>query len=99
MAPEGLSPWGEAAMHCPKCHRRYQDDHLFCPHDGERLVKVLDIKRIRSKPTEHAGQIIGERYQIRGALGKGAMARVYLAQDRSTGAPVAVKILESKHLK
>ena len=38
-----------AVMVCSKCHRRYEDDHLFCPHDGERLVAVLDIKRIRSK--------------------------------------------------
>jgi len=86
-------------MLCPKCHRRYEDDHLFCPHDGERLVAALDIKRIKSQPTEHAGQLIGERYQIRGMIGRGAMARVYLCQDRNTGTPVAVKIMESKHLR
>lgn len=86
-------------LFCPKCHRRYEDDHLFCPHDGERLVGAIDIKRVRSKPTEHTGEIFGERYQIRGLLGKGAMARVYLAHDKNTGAPVAVKVLESKHLK
>src|SRR3954468_12149465 len=86
-------------MFCPRCHRRYEDDHLFCPHDGERLVAALDIKRIRSKPTEHAGEIIGDRYQVRGMIGKGATAQVFLAQDRTTGAPVAVKVLEAKHLK
>lgn len=86
-------------MHCPKCHRRYEDDHAFCPHDGERLVKSLDIKRIRSKPAPQVGQIIGGRYQIRGLIGCGAMAQVFLAQDRTTGAPVALKLLESKHLK
>src|SRR5262245_22863024 len=86
-------------MICPRCHRRYEDDHMFCPHDGERLVTVIDIKRVKSKPTEYAGEIIGERYQIRGVLGQGAMARVFLAQDRNTGGPVAVKILESKHMK
>jgi len=86
-------------MLCPRCHRRYQDDHHFCPHDGERLVDAIDIKRIRSQPTEHAGQIIGDRYQIRGFIGRGAMAQVYLAQDRTTRSAVAVKVMESKHLK
>jgi serine/threonine protein kinase len=86
-------------MVCPKCHRLYVDDHRFCPHDGERLVGGLDIKRIRSKPTEHAGEIIGDRYQVRGLIGRGATAQVFLAQDRTTGAPVAVKVLEAKHLK
>jgi eukaryotic-like serine/threonine-protein kinase len=86
-------------MVCSKCHRRYEDDHLFCPHDGERLVATVDIKRIRSKPTEHAGEIIGDRYQVRGLLGRGATAQVFVAQDRTTGAPVAVKVLEAKHLK
>jgi eukaryotic-like serine/threonine-protein kinase len=86
-------------MHCPKCHRRYEDDHAFCPHDGERLVASIDVKRIRSKPAEQVGKIIGGRYQIRGLIGRGAMAQVFLAQDRTTGVPVALKVLESKHLK
>jgi serine/threonine protein kinase len=85
-------------MICPRCHRRYEGDHLFCPHDGERLVAVLDIKRIRSKPTELHGVIFGGRYQVRGLIGKGAMAQVLLALDQTTGTPVAVKVLETKHL-
>jgi serine/threonine-protein kinase len=85
-------------MICPRCHRRYEEDGvLFCPHDGERLAAAIDIKRIRSKPTELQGTTIGGRYQVRGLLGKGAVARVFLAQDKVTGAPVAVKLLEQKH--
>jgi len=83
-------------MICARCHRRFQDDHLFCPHDGEQLVSAIDIRRVRSKPTELHGTVFGGRYQVRGLLGKGAMAQVLLALDRISGAPVAVKVLEGK---
>jgi serine/threonine-protein kinase len=85
-------------MLCPRCHRRYEGDHLFCPHDGERLVAQLDIKRLRAQPTELMHAVIGGRYQVRGLIGKGATARVFLALDQSTGAPVALKLLDAKHV-
>jgi serine/threonine protein kinase len=85
-------------MICPRCHRRYEGEQLFCPHDGERLVAAIDIKRIRAKPTEQHGTVYGGRYQVRGLLGKGAMAQVLLALDQATGAAVAVKVLETKHI-
>ncbi|MCC6553170.1 MAG: serine/threonine protein kinase [Polyangiaceae bacterium] len=86
-------------MFCPRCYRRYDDDHRFCPHDGGQLTDGPDIKRIKSKPTEHVGLVVGGRYQVRGLLGKGGMAEVFLAQDRTTGAPVAVKILNPRHIR
>lgn len=86
-------------MFCERCHRRYEEDHLFCPHDGARLVDSANAKRFRSKPTKMAGMILGDRYEVRGFIGKGAMARVYLAEDLKTGTPVAVKVLETQHVK
>jgi serine/threonine protein kinase len=86
-------------MLCPRCFRRYDDEHQFCPHDGEKLAGAADVRRIRSKPTELYGELIGERYQVRGLIAKGAMGRVFLAQDKSGGEPVAVKVLDAKHLK
>jgi eukaryotic-like serine/threonine-protein kinase len=83
-------------MFCPRCHRRYADDHLFCPYDGEKLAAALDIRRIRSQPTEHVGTVISERYRIRGLIGKGATAQVFLAEDTKASAPVAVKVLEPR---
>jgi serine/threonine-protein kinase len=85
-------------MICPRCHRRYWDDHRFCPHDGEALVAALDIRRLRAKPTEAHGTVYGGRYQVRGLIGKGAMAQVFLALDQRTGTPVAVKVLDTKHV-
>ncbi|WP_437734250.1 serine/threonine-protein kinase [Sorangium sp. So ce1335] len=83
-------------MLCPRCHRRYADDHRFCPHDGEKLVKSLDIRRLRSQPTEHVGAVIAGRYRVRGLIGSGAMAQVFLAEDTQGGAPVALKLLEPR---
>ena len=50
-------------MFCPRCHRRFDDDHRFCPHDGDKLVDALDIRRIRSQPTEHVGMVVAERWE------------------------------------
>lgn len=83
-------------MICTKCHRRFSGDHQFCSHDGEKLAAHIDIKRIRSKPTELAGEVIAGRYQVRGLLGKGAMAQVFLALDQQTHEPVALKLLDAR---
>src|SRR5262245_899395 len=81
-------------MFCPRCHRHYDDTHRFCPSDGERLLDSPDFDAIPSKPTRQTGAIIGDRYEVRGFIGKGAMARVYLAEDLETRRPVAIKVLE-----
>ena len=86
-------------MICTKCHRRFSEEHQFCPHDGEKLATTIDIKRIRSKPTEHAGEVIAGRYQVRGLLGKGGMAQVFLALDKQTGEAVALKLLDPGSVK
>ena len=86
-------------MICTKCHRRFSGEHQFCPHDGEKLSTSLDIKRIRSKPTELAGEVIAGRYQVRGLLGRGGMAQVFLALDKQTGEAVALKLLDARFVK
>ena len=82
-----------ARMFCPRCHRRYDRDHRFCPYDGESLVDGARMDLMPSRATRLAGTRIGDRYEVRGFIGKGAMARVYLAEDTRTRKPVAVKIL------
>lgn len=39
------------------------------------------------------GQVLGDRFELLGELGRGGMATVWLAQDRTRGERVAVKIL------
>lgn len=84
-------------MLCPRCHRRYAQDHRYCPYDGEKLVAALDIRRIRAQPAEQVGTVVADRYRVRGLIGAGAMAQVFLAEDTAkNGAPVALKLLEPR---
>ena len=43
------------------------------------------------------GTVLGERFEVEGVIGEGAMGIVYRAQDRAAGRPAAVKVLH-KHL-
>jgi len=79
---------------CPKCHRYYPAEYVFCPYDGKAVVERIEVSTLPSDTTRIRDKVYAGRYRIRGFVGKGAMARVYLAEDEQTGQPVAVKILE-----
>ncbi|WP_437797880.1 serine/threonine-protein kinase [Sorangium sp. So ce693] len=81
-------------MFCARCHREYDAGHRFCPYDGAELTEGRRVDLFRYKPTRLRGTRLGERYEVHGYLGKGAMARVYLAVEIETGQPVAIKVLE-----
>ena len=80
-------------MVCPRCHREFDPGHRFCPYDGEKLSEGRRVDLFQSKPTQARGMILGGRYEVHGFIGKGAMARVYLAEDLETKRAVAVKVL------
>jgi serine/threonine-protein kinase len=87
-------------MICPTCRRVFTDPEiLFCGEDGARLVDPGPsapppaIRKSVVRPTREVGAVIEGRYVIRGFLGEGGMARVYLAEDTTTGQQVALKIL------
>jgi eukaryotic-like serine/threonine-protein kinase len=81
-------------MFCTRCHRRYDDPSVTaCPRDGAPLTDLPGDVRIKQTPTTQTGAILGGRYKIRGLLGKGGMARVYLADDLSRNTVVAVKVM------
>jgi eukaryotic-like serine/threonine-protein kinase len=46
-----------------------------------------------AKESRRSGAVLAGRYQVRGFLQRGAHARIYLAEDLTTGSPVALKIL------
>jgi serine/threonine protein kinase len=84
----------QASMFCRRCHRAPEaPSHWFCAYDGAPLVAGRRIDHVRATPTPETGRVIAGRYTIRGLLGQGGMAFVYVAEDGSTGEPVAVKIL------
>ncbi|MFT3776273.1 MAG: serine/threonine-protein kinase [Minicystis sp.] len=81
-------------MFCPRCHRSFEDpSDGRCPDDGTVLTADGRLGHIRARPTRQIGAILDGRYQLKGLVGKGGMARVYLAEDIRTKEPVAVKIL------
>src|SRR5512145_1706760 len=81
-------------MFCPRCHRvPASASRWSCPHDGAPLCSGRRVDFIRAAEVDETGEVIGGRYTIRGLLGHGGMAFVYLAEDGSTGEPVAIKVL------
>ena len=79
-------------MRCQRCERDFdQAGFKFCPYDGNRLHEPG--RKIEVSTTAIEGHLLGERYRVRGFFAKGAMARIYLAEDEHTGELVAVKML------
>jgi eukaryotic-like serine/threonine-protein kinase len=50
----------------------------------------------RNVPPLGHGTVVNDRYEIRQSLGKGGMGEVFLAYDRSTQQPVALKIVREE---
>jgi serine/threonine protein kinase len=86
-------------MWCPRCNRTWGEEFRFCSQDGMRLVEETKVDDLPALPSIQSGVLLGARYQVRGFIGKGGMARVYLAQDLVSREPVAVKVLSSNHVK
>ncbi len=81
-------------MWCSRCSRTWGEDALYCPRDGTKLSETADVNALAALPSIQSGVLLGARYEVRGFIGKGAMARVYLAQDLEKREPVAVKVLD-----
>src|SRR5215471_9771778 len=56
---------------------------------------MTDTSRSNVPPLGH-GTVINDRYEIRQSLGKGGMGEVFLAYDRSTQQPVALKVVREE---
>lgn len=81
-------------MLCRRCEREFAEGGFrFCPYDGQRLY-AAGQRHIAVSQTQQEGQLLGDRYRIRGFFAKGAMARIYLAEDERSGDLVAVKMLD-----
>ena len=50
----------------------------------------------RNAPPLAQGTVVNDRYEIRQSLGKGGMGEVFLAYDRSTQQPVALKVVREE---
>jgi serine/threonine protein kinase len=75
---------------CPSCSRAYEDSDLtHCELDGERLI-------VMQTEVNLVGQELDGKYLVRAKLGEGGMGTVYVAEQRSMGREVAVKILRPR---
>jgi serine/threonine-protein kinase len=81
-------------MLCPRCHRTYPSEEKHCGYDGAELTDARRVDIIAARQTRHLGAVIGGRYSIRGFIGQGGTARVYLVEDLQSGEPAALKLLE-----
>ena len=70
------------------------------PPDSKLDPQLLDeiesgspFSSYAAKQSRRSGAVLAGRYQVRGFLERGAHARIYLAEDLTTGSPVALKIL------
>jgi serine/threonine protein kinase len=82
-------------MLCPRCQRTVDDAWAVCPYDGaplRRLASSISASSLRHNATKMAGAILGNRFQIKGFVNKGATSRVYLAEDVHSHEQVIVKL-------
>ena len=56
---------------------------------------MSEASRTGLPPLTH-GTVVNDRYEIRQSLGKGGMGEVFLAYDRTTQQPVALKIVREE---
>lgn len=54
------------------------------------------MQQTRTPPPLGPGSLVNDRYEIRQSLGKGGMGEVFLAYDRSTQEPVALKVVREE---
>lgn len=75
---------------CPECERRTEAE--FCSSDGSRTI---DEAVLRDTSDPFLGRVLADRYRILGALGRGGMARVYVADQFAMKRRVAIKVIRA----
>jgi eukaryotic-like serine/threonine-protein kinase len=57
--------------YCAACNQSFTIDHMFCPNDGAKLVKL------KARADTLLGRVFDNRYEIRGALGHGGIKVIH----------------------
>ena len=77
---------------CETCGSFFTEpDQRRCPHDGRTLIEVSP--RESGREDRLIGQVLGGKYRITGALGRGGMGAVYRAVHSAMGRDVALKVI------
>jgi serine/threonine-protein kinase len=87
-------------MHCPDCRQEFQQrGYRFCPYDGTRLLHESRQKGASTDPLVASNALVGGRYRVRSFVAKGAMARLYAADDEKSGQLVALKLMDTSRVR
>lgn len=86
---------GGQPRRCVSCGERYGAAVLFCPKDGSPTGSSHE----NLAADNYLGRVIAGQFRVERLLGKGSMARVYLAQQLGLERPVALKILHRELLR
>ncbi|HSS02930.1 MAG TPA: serine/threonine-protein kinase, partial [Kofleriaceae bacterium] len=89
--PSGDSGTGRhTEAYCPECGQSFPPDHLRCPNDATRLVKL-------GGPADPLiGRVFEQRYEVRSRLGEGGMGAVYRGWQLSVDREVAIKVIDPR---
>ena len=68
-------------------------DSKLDPQSLDEIESGSPFSSYAAKQSRRSGAVLAGRYQVRGFLERGAHARIYLAEDLTTGSPVALKLL------
>src|SRR6478735_1347319 len=90
-----MTALGGSGRRCASCGERYAAAVLFCPKDGTPTGPSHE----NVAADNYLGRVIAGQFRVERLLGKGAMARVYLAQQLGLERPVALKILHRELLR
>jgi serine/threonine protein kinase len=77
-------------LFCRQCRRHFRGRRRVCPTDGATLELVTGVNG-------HTGDVLDDRYELRGQLGSGGMGSVFRAWDRLTSREVALKLLHAEY--
>jgi eukaryotic-like serine/threonine-protein kinase len=73
--------------HCLSCNRAYDDNGIFCPYDGQRLLFT------EKSDDQLIGRLIDNKYLIDQLIAKGGAGAVYRAKHIQLNIYVALKIM------
>lgn len=76
---------------CPVCEKRYDEDVIKCPDDGEYTIEVPE-----DLATKLVGTTLDGRWLIEETLGEGGMGAVFRGRQENLDRPVAIKVLRAE---